>query len=89
MLESLEIEDFKSFRGKHVIGPMKKFTAIVGPNGSGITYLETKNISSLGKSNFMDAISFVLGEKGINLRVKKLGVNFDLAFQKIFIHLRI
>jgi structural maintenance of chromosome 1 len=34
-MESLEITDFKSFKGKHVIGPMKKFTAIVGPNGSG------------------------------------------------------
>ena len=36
-----------------------------------------------GKSNLMDAISFVLGEKTTNLRVKKLSVsnqwfsNFD------------
>ncbi|KAI6215897.1 hypothetical protein M3Y94_00438600 [Aphelenchoides besseyi] len=59
-LESLEIVDFKSFKGKHVIGPFKKFSAIIGPNGS-------------GKSNLMDAISFVLGERGTNLRVRKLG----------------
>ncbi|KAI6215832.1 hypothetical protein M3Y94_00430900 [Aphelenchoides besseyi] len=59
-MESLEITDFKSFKGKHIIGPMKRFTAIIGPNGS-------------GKSNLMDAISFVLGERGTNLRVRKLG----------------
>jgi structural maintenance of chromosome 1 len=35
MIESLEISNFKSFKGRHVIGPLKKFTAIVGPNGSG------------------------------------------------------
>lgn len=56
----LEIEDFKSYRGKEVIGPFKHFTTIIGPNGS-------------GKSNLMDAISFVLGVKtgvlrGSNLR---------------------
>uniref|UniRef100_A0A915EHG8 Structural maintenance of chromosomes protein n=1 Tax=Ditylenchus dipsaci TaxID=166011 RepID=A0A915EHG8_9BILA len=59
-LYSLELEDFKSFKGKHLIGPFRQFSAIVGPNGS-------------GKSNLMDAISFVLGEKSNNLRVRKLG----------------
>lgn len=34
-MESLELENFKSFKGKHIIGPMKQFTAIIGPNGSG------------------------------------------------------
>uniref|UniRef100_H2YW12 Structural maintenance of chromosomes protein n=1 Tax=Ciona savignyi TaxID=51511 RepID=H2YW12_CIOSA len=57
-LESIEVENFKSYRGKILI-PFKKFTAIIGPNGS-------------GKSNLMDAISFVLGEKTSSLRVKKL-----------------
>uniref|UniRef100_F1KQG1 Structural maintenance of chromosomes protein n=1 Tax=Ascaris suum TaxID=6253 RepID=F1KQG1_ASCSU len=58
-LLSLEVENFKSYKGKHVIGPFADFTAIVGPNGS-------------GKSNLMDAVSFVLGEDKKNLRVKKL-----------------
>ncbi|CAI2311822.1 unnamed protein product [Caenorhabditis sp. 36 PRJEB53466] len=57
-LHTLEIENFKSYKGKHVIGPFSRFTAIIGPNGS-------------GKSNLMDAISFVLGEKPSSLRVKK------------------
>ncbi|KAJ5071051.1 intein-containing structural maintenance of chromosomes smc family member precursor [Anaeramoeba ignava] len=35
LIERLEIENFKSYKGKHVIGPFKKFTAIIGPNGSG------------------------------------------------------
>ncbi len=51
----LEIEDFKSYRGKQQIGPFKAFTAVVGPNGS-------------GKSNLMDAISFVLGVRTTHLR---------------------
>uniref|UniRef100_A0AC35FVK5 Structural maintenance of chromosomes protein n=1 Tax=Panagrolaimus sp. PS1159 TaxID=55785 RepID=A0AC35FVK5_9BILA len=59
-LQSLEIENFKSYKGKHFIGPFKKFSSIIGPNGS-------------GKSNLMDAVCFVLGEKTQNLRVRKLG----------------
>eukprot|EP00794_Sanderia_malayensis_P007356 gene7356-8176_t len=57
-LDRLEVKDFKSYRGKRVI-PFKKFTAVIGPNGC-------------GKSNLMDAISFVLGEKTANLRVKSV-----------------
>jgi len=55
-LQKLEILNFKSYNGKHVIG-FDRFSAIIGPNGC-------------GKSNMMDAISFVLGEKTSNLRVK-------------------
>lgn len=51
----LEVENFKSYRGRQVIGPFHNFTAVIGPNGS-------------GKSNLMDAISFVLGVKGAQLR---------------------
>lgn len=65
-LHTLEIENFKSYKGKHTIGPFTRFTAIIGPNGS-------------GKSNLMDAISFVLGEKPSSLRVKKYAVRFSIA----------
>ncbi|GFO15543.1 structural maintenance of chromosomes protein [Plakobranchus ocellatus] len=58
-LKYIEVENFKSYRGKQTIGPFKQFTAIIGPNGS-------------GKSNLMDAISFVMGEKTSNLRSKRL-----------------
>ena len=58
-LESLEVENFKSYKGIVKFGPFKQYSAIIGPNGS-------------GKSNVMDAISFVLGEKTNNLRVKQL-----------------
>jgi hypothetical protein len=34
-LEHLEIDNFKSYSGKHTIGPFKDFTAVIGPNGSG------------------------------------------------------
>lgn len=34
-ITKLELENFKSYKGKHKIGPFKNFTAIVGPNGSG------------------------------------------------------
>ncbi|XP_005379547.1 PREDICTED: structural maintenance of chromosomes protein 1B [Chinchilla lanigera] len=58
-LELLLVENFKSWRGRQVIGPFKRFTCIIGPNGS-------------GKSNVMDALSFVMGEKITNLRVKSI-----------------
>uniref|UniRef100_H0WKI1 Structural maintenance of chromosomes protein n=1 Tax=Otolemur garnettii TaxID=30611 RepID=H0WKI1_OTOGA len=58
-LELLLVENFKSWRGRQVIGPFRKFTCIIGPNGS-------------GKSNVMDALSFVMGEKTANLRVKSI-----------------
>ncbi|KMV66296.1 chromosome segregation ATPase [Encephalitozoon cuniculi EcunIII-L] len=47
-LERIEVENFKSYLGVHVIGPFDRFTCIVGPNGS-------------GKSNVMDAVMFCLG----------------------------
>ena len=50
MIEKVELENFKSYFGNKVIGPLhKNFTAVVGPNGS-------------GKSNVMDALCFVLGK---------------------------
>ncbi|KAJ3134598.1 Structural maintenance of chromosomes protein 1 [Geranomyces variabilis] len=58
-LVELEVENFKSYRGKQVIGPFHNFTSVIGPNGS-------------GKSNLMDAISFVLGVKSSHLRSSQL-----------------
>ncbi|MBZ3889296.1 Structural maintenance of chromosomes protein 1B [Sciurus carolinensis] len=58
-LDLLLVENFKSWRGRQVIGPFRRFTCIIGPNGS-------------GKSNVMDALSFVMGEKTANLRVKNI-----------------
>jgi len=34
-LKYIEADNFKSYRGKQKIGPFKKFSAIIGPNGSG------------------------------------------------------
>lgn len=44
----IEVENFKSYRGKHLIGPFTWFSSVIGPNGS-------------GKSNVMDAVCFGLG----------------------------
>ena len=35
-LERLEVENFKSYLGKRVIGPFSDFTCIIGPNGAGM-----------------------------------------------------
>uniref|UniRef100_A0A665WMK9 Structural maintenance of chromosomes protein 1B-like n=1 Tax=Echeneis naucrates TaxID=173247 RepID=A0A665WMK9_ECHNA len=58
-LRQIDVENFKSWRGKQVIGPFMRFNCIIGPNGS-------------GKSNVMDALSFALGERAATLRVKHL-----------------
>ncbi|KAG7455804.1 hypothetical protein MATL_G00244900 [Megalops atlanticus] len=56
-LKQLDVENFKSWRGKQVIGPFKRFNCVIGTNGS-------------GKSNVMDALSFVMGDRAANLRVR-------------------
>ncbi|XP_043503177.1 structural maintenance of chromosomes protein 1A-like [Polistes fuscatus] len=58
-LKEIILYNFKSFCGKVIIGPFTPFCAIIGPNGT-------------GKSNIMDAISFVMGEKISSLRARRL-----------------
>jgi len=65
-IEKLIISNFKSYAGRHEIGPFDKFTCIIGPNGS-------------GKSNIMDAISFCLGIKTKVLRGERLK---DLIYRR-------
>jgi structural maintenance of chromosome 1 len=33
----IELENFKSYAGKQVVGPFDNFTCIIGPNGAGMT----------------------------------------------------
>ncbi|RKP16963.1 hypothetical protein ROZALSC1DRAFT_24695, partial [Rozella allomycis CSF55] len=68
-LNSLYVENFKSYNGRHRIGPFSDFTCIIGPNGSGSGCISS---SYLGKSNIMDALSFVLGVQAMHLRSKQL-----------------
>ena len=82
-LKRLELENFKSYKGFQVIGPFKRFTAIIGPNGAGKLLYHSPKIRSIflaaGKSNLMDAISFVLGEKTQHLRVRNLKVRDEVT----------
>jgi structural maintenance of chromosome 1 len=66
-LDHLELFNFKSYGGHVVVGPFKDFTAIIGTNGS-------------GKSNLMDAISFVLGVRTAQLRGNQLR---DLVYRNM------
>lgn len=76
-IESIEVENFKSYRGKQLIGPfIRPFTAVIGPNGAGMLVLYL--FSLVGKSNLLDAISFVLGVGSQDLRGKQLT---DLIFR--------
>eukprot|EP01035_Chromulina_nebulosa_P030474 gene30474-40489_t len=65
-LQYLEVDNFKSYMGKQIVGPFHNFTCIIGPNGA-------------GKSNMMDAISFVLGVQSRYLRSTNLK---ELLFRK-------
>ncbi|KAH8581647.1 SMC1 structural maintenance of chromosomes 1 [Cryptosporidium sp. chipmunk genotype I] len=59
-IKELIVENFKSYKGRHIIGPFSKgITCIVGPNGS-------------GKSNLMDALSFALGLSSNDMRSTNL-----------------
>ncbi|CAG9322583.1 unnamed protein product [Blepharisma stoltei] len=65
-IDHLHLYNFKSFSEDHDIGPFLDFTAIIGPNGG-------------GKSNIMDAISFVLGVRSADLRATNLK---ELVYRK-------
>ncbi len=34
-LKYIELDNYKSYKGKQIIGPFSRFSAIIGPNGSG------------------------------------------------------
>jgi len=60
IIKKIVLENFKSYFGRHEIGPLHKyFTAVVGPNGS-------------GKSNTIDALLFVFGSRARKMRLSKL-----------------
>jgi len=60
MIERVVLENFKSYAGRHQIGPFhKNFTAVVGPNGS-------------GKSNLLECLLFAFGKRATKMRLKKL-----------------
>ena len=53
----LDLENFKSYRGKQRIGPFNNFTAIIGPNGSGMFYRPTFMYNILKKEpNFKSTV---------------------------------
>lgn len=60
VIRDIDVENFKSYAGKHRIGPFHKtFTAVIGPNGS-------------GKSNVIDSMLFVFGKNAKKIRLEKL-----------------
>ncbi|AFM98135.1 chromosome segregation ATPase [Encephalitozoon hellem ATCC 50504] len=75
-LERIEVENFKSYVGRHVIGPFDRFTCIVGPNGS-------------GKSNIMDAVTFCLGLGARHLRASnaKALINSRCSHASVTLHI--
>ncbi|KAL7982753.1 hypothetical protein Chor_010351 [Crotalus horridus] len=65
-LKLLLIENFKSWRGQQCIGPFKKFTCIIGPNGSGSGSEFLVNGTAVNRSMYTKA----LVEIGIIARAK-------------------
>lgn len=60
LIHKLELENFKSYNGRHSLGPFDPhFTCVIGPNGN-------------GKSNIIDAVLFVFGFKSSKLRQDSL-----------------
>jgi structural maintenance of chromosome 4 len=55
MIDRIELENFKSYKGLKTIGPFHKaFNTVVGPNGS-------------GKSNFLESLIFVFGKRATKM----------------------
>jgi structural maintenance of chromosome 4 len=67
LLKTLRLENFKSYKDVTEIGPFhNKLNAIIGSNGS-------------GKSNFLDAILFVLGKKALKIRFNRLSEIINIS----------
>ena len=67
LIDKIELENFKSYKGVKIIGPFhKSFNTVVGPNGS-------------GKSNFLESLIFVFGKRATKMRAKKISecINSD------------
>lgn len=86
VVSHLLIYNFKSYRGHHVIGPFKRFTGIIGPNGAGwfsfkfhsTGFFQLFFFPYAGKSNVLDAVSFVLGIQARHMRGTNLS---DLVYK--------
>ncbi len=69
-LKYVEIDNFKSYKGHIVIGPLRKFAAIIGPNGSGL--FERKNpffffifIIQENQILWMQSVSFLVNQQKV------------------------
>eukprot|EP00760_Papus_ankaliazontas_P006999 PhM_4_TR13266/c0_g1_i1/m.48548/K06636/SMC1; structural maintenance of chromosome 1 len=52
----VEVDNFKSYKGTHTIGPFSNLSCVIGPNGA-------------GKSNITDAIGFCFGVAPHHMRI--------------------
>jgi|JI61114C2RNA_FD_contig_21_10316949_length_1310_multi_4_in_0_out_0_3 structural maintenance of chromosome 4 len=60
IIDRIELENFKSYANKQVIGPFHhSFSSVVGPNGS-------------GKSNLIECLLFIFGYTASWMRLSKL-----------------
>ncbi len=58
-IDRLEVENFKSYVGRQVIGPFNQFTAIIGPNGAGGSWVSFAARSSpFGGSSLFNRVFF-------------------------------
>ncbi|KAK2954663.1 putative Structural maintenance of chromosomes protein 4 [Blattamonas nauphoetae] len=81
IIQNIEVENFKSYYGKHNLGPFHPyFSCVVGPNGS-------------GKSNVIDALLFVFGFRARDIRMKSIeelihnSENYsDLQYASVTVH---
>lgn len=75
-IRRIELQNFKSYEGKHLIDLSLDFTAIVGPGSS-------------GKSNLVDAIKFVLGGLSVDQKLiheSGAGERARMASVKLFVN---
>lgn len=46
-IDRLEAENFKSYKGRQIIGPFKDFACVIGPNGAGVFYCDCAAVDFL------------------------------------------
>ena len=53
-LKFIEVENFKSYKNFQSIGPLKNFSAVIGPNGSGLfCSVQSSYCSNIGNNHHL------------------------------------
>ncbi|KAJ5076652.1 intein-containing structural maintenance of chromosomes smc family member precursor [Anaeramoeba ignava] len=84
-LKRIEVENFKSYEGKQIIGPFSKFNSIIGPNGTGKCFGKNTRIlmhnKKCKKAKDIKENDLIMGENFEARKIKNITKGFGRMFK--------